>query len=310
MRFHPFRLITFISQDGPAPWLHLHCDTQRLHSYYGRVRQRAPRRYSTPRGSAAWRSPSRRQPKLTVMSGHAFTGSAREPGPSSCCLYAGHHLGSKRVTPRFIPGWRQDPGFDATCIHFDASDGRGPFPAHRSSSRPTPDVIKPRLFSHRSTPRSSAKAPVSGLRPPPRKAAPEVQNFLHLLVQHRGQRATSTHLPRSCSQRLLKCLTGIAPAPRRITAGSSSSRHRGRRRLQTSFQRACGCTFRRLGFGQSSSRHITRTSRRAIPYAWAWPPVSWGRGRLPGEVPALGWSFSRQPPPEPAVRVSPQRALQ
>jgi len=80
--------------------------------------------------------------KLTAVSGHAFTGSTREPGPSSCCLYAGHHLGSKRVTPRFIPGWRQDPGFDVTCIHFDASDGRGPFPAHRSSSRPTPDVIK------------------------------------------------------------------------------------------------------------------------------------------------------------------------
>src|SRR5712692_11395074 len=79
------------------------------------------------------------------------------------------------------------------------------FPAHRSSSRPTPDVIKSRLFSHRSTPRSSAKAPVSGLRPPPRKAAPEVQNFLHLLVQHRGQRATSTRLSRSCSQHLLEC---------------------------------------------------------------------------------------------------------
>src|SRR5712692_8593148 len=142
---------------------------------------------------------------LAAVSGHAFTGSAREPGPSSCCLYAGHHLGSKRVTPRFIPGWRRDPGFDVTCIHFGASDGRGPFPAHRSSSRPTPDVIRSRLFSHRSTPRSSAKAPVSGLRPPPRKAAPEVQNFLHLLVQHRGPRATLTHLPRSCSQRRREC---------------------------------------------------------------------------------------------------------
>ena len=43
------------------------------------------------------------------------------------------------------------------------------------------------------------------MRPPPRKAAPEVQNFLHLLVQHRGPRATLTHLPRSCSQRLLEC---------------------------------------------------------------------------------------------------------
>src|SRR5260370_23596889 len=78
------------------------------------------------------------------------------------------------------------------------------FPAHRSSSRPPPDVIRSRLFSHRSTPRSSAKAPVSALRPPPRNAAPEVQNFLHLLVQHRGQQVTSARLPRSCSQHVLE----------------------------------------------------------------------------------------------------------
>ena len=139
----------------------------------------------------------------TAVSGRAFTGSAREPGPGSCCPYDGHHPGSKRVPPRFIPEQRQDPGFDVICILFDASDGRGPLSAHRSSSRSAPDAIKSRLFSHRSAPRSSAKAPVSGLRPPPRKATPEVQNFLHLLVQHHSQRATSTHLPRSCSQHLL-----------------------------------------------------------------------------------------------------------
>ena len=96
------------------------------------------------------------------------------------------------------------------------------FPAHRSSSRPTPDVIKSRLFSHRSTPRSSAKAPVSGLRPPPRKAAPEVQNFLHLLVQHRGPRATrpTFHVPvHNISFNALtghrSCIPEVAPAPRR-----------------------------------------------------------------------------------------------
>ena len=178
-------------------------------------------------------------------------------------------------------GWRAvprsaGPGFDVTCIHFDASDGRGPFPAHRSSSRPTPDVIRSRLFSHRSTPRSSAKAPVSGLRPPPLKVAPEVQNFLHLLVQHRGPRATSAHLPRSCSQHLLQCpRQGIAPAPEglpqvpaHLTAGAGT----GHRRLSG------GCpdhTFRRLGFRQSSFRHIARIPRRTAPYARARSPVSW-----------------------------------
>ncbi len=219
MRFHPFRLITFISQDDPAPWLHPHCDTQRLHGYYGRVRQRAPRRYSAPCGSAAWRSPSHHQPRWRPCRGTLSQVPHESPGRAHAAYTPGKHSAHSRMvmggagfwrglrgTPRFIPGWRQDPGFDATCIHFDASDGRGPFPAHRSSSRPAPDMIKSRLFSHRSTPRSSAKAPVSGLRPPPRKAAPEVQNFLHLLVQHRGQRATSTHLSRSCSQNLREFL--------------------------------------------------------------------------------------------------------
>jgi hypothetical protein len=45
-----FRLITPTSQDGPAPWLRPHCDTQGFHSYYGQVRQRAPQRYSAPCG--------------------------------------------------------------------------------------------------------------------------------------------------------------------------------------------------------------------------------------------------------------------
>ena len=35
------------------------------------------------------------------------------------------------------------------------------------------------------------------------------------------------------------------------------------------------CTFWRLGFRQFGFRHITRTPRRAAPYTWARPPVSW-----------------------------------
>ena len=46
----PPRLITFAYQDSPAPWLRPHCDTRELHSYYGRVRQRVPYRYSAPPG--------------------------------------------------------------------------------------------------------------------------------------------------------------------------------------------------------------------------------------------------------------------
>jgi len=103
-------LITLIRLDGPAPWLRPHCDTQRLHSYYGRVRQRASNGTQLLADSAAWSSPSRHHFPAAV-SGRAFTCSVREPGPGSCCLYAGRHLGSKRVSPRLLPRVTARPWF-------------------------------------------------------------------------------------------------------------------------------------------------------------------------------------------------------
>ena len=50
---------------------------------------------------------------------------------------------------------------------------------------------------------------------------------------------------------------------------------RDRRRLRTSFRRVYLCTFWRLGFRQSSFRHITRAPQRLAPYAWARPLLSW-----------------------------------
>jgi len=108
----PFRLSASICLDDPAPWLHPRCDTRKLPSYYGRVRQRARRRYSAPCGFCRLEIFLSPPVKLAAVSERAFTSSTREPGPSSCCLYAGHHLGSKRVTPKFIPGLKPDPGFD------------------------------------------------------------------------------------------------------------------------------------------------------------------------------------------------------
>ena len=52
-------------------------------------------------------------------------------------------------------------------------------------------------------------------------------------------------------------------------------RRRDRRRLQASFRRRTSYPFWRLGFRQSSFRHIARISRRTAPYAWARSPVSW-----------------------------------
>src|ERR1700730_1523266 len=45
--------------DDLTPWLHPHRTKQELRSYYGPVRQRVPRRYSSPRGVSAGESPSR-----------------------------------------------------------------------------------------------------------------------------------------------------------------------------------------------------------------------------------------------------------
>src|SRR5664279_6311969 len=58
---------------------------------------------------------------------------------------------------------------------------------HRSSSRPIPDAIEPRLFPRRSAQRSSANAPVGGLKPPPEG---RLQRAIQppSLLQHRSQR--------------------------------------------------------------------------------------------------------------------------
>ena len=79
--------------------------------------------------------------------------------------------------------------------------------------------------------------------------------------------------------------------------------------LQASFRRAFTCAFWRLGFRQSGFRHITRIFPACRPVRLGPAAGFLGRGRLPGEVPALAGPFPGQPPPEPAVRVSPQRAL-
>ena len=99
------------------------------------------------------------------MSGHAFTRSIQAPRSGSCCLYAGRRLGSKRAPPRLIPGRRSNPGFDV--IFRLSTRQRQRTCVHRSSSRPIPDAIEPRLFPPRSAQRSSANAPVGGLKPPP-----------------------------------------------------------------------------------------------------------------------------------------------
>lgn len=115
---HSFRLATFINQSDPAPWLHPHYRASQL------LRASPPACLVTGTQpltvSSVWSSPSRRHPSRQFRD-DTFTGSIREPRPGSCCLYAGHHLGSKRVTPRLIPRCGTDPGFDVDLMGFDAS---------------------------------------------------------------------------------------------------------------------------------------------------------------------------------------------
>ena len=64
--------------------------------------------------------------------------------------------------------------------------------AHRSSPRPTPDAVQPRLLPRRSAQRSSANAPVGGLKPPPVGRLRRARQPPSLL-QHRSRR--DHHVP-------------------------------------------------------------------------------------------------------------------
>src|ERR1035437_6228623 len=100
---------------------------------------------------------------------------------------------------------------------------------------------------------------------------------------------------------------GIAPVPGGAPAIWSCGCRDG-----TGFMRLSGgggvYLFWRLGFRQSSFSHITRVFPAPRPYASARPLVSWVEVGCQARCRPFGWSFSRQPPPEPAVRVSPPRA--
>jgi hypothetical protein len=128
-------------------------------------RQRAPRRYSAPCGSRRLEFSLSPPATPAAVSGRAFTCSARKPGPGSCCLYAGHRLGSKRVSPDLSRDRGATPVLMPPKLFSTRQRQRAR--AHRSSSRSTPDVITSRLFPRRSPQRSSANADAGGLKPSP-----------------------------------------------------------------------------------------------------------------------------------------------
>jgi hypothetical protein len=161
-----------------------HCDTQVDHSYYGRVRQR-PRIGTQPLAdSATWSSPSHPEPPgvVSVPPSHVpYESQGRAHAactPDPTWAVNGYPPGSSRDKP--TASVSESPKHLSTRRRQRAH-------AHRSSSRPTPDAITAAPFP------TTLSTTVFSLRTSrrfdvfPRRTTSEVQNLLHLLVQHRIQ---------------------------------------------------------------------------------------------------------------------------
>ena len=258
------RLITLISQDDPhplAPPPLRYAGTSQL------LRVSPPARPQTVLGSLRIPplgvSPLATNCSVTV-SRRTFTCSVREPGPDSCCLYAGHHLGSRRVTPRLLPKQRPNPGFRCHLISFRRFSRQRAFRPIAHLSGPHLTRSLPRLFLHRSRPRSSAKAPVGGLKPPPRKATPEVQKTPPSTHTAPEARHTKPH-PRSCSQGLQPTQhVAVCRHPpqerRRRATPSSPAQHHVRKSLPTN----------RTPFHVRGTRSFSNpmSTRRSATWGW------------------------------------------
>ena len=121
----------------------------------------------------------------------------------------------------YPPGSSQ--GRDATLVptssHCVSTRQRQRTLAHRSSSRPVPDAVEPRLSPRRSAQRSSANAPVGGLKPPPEGRLQRAKQPPSLL-QHHIQR--NHHLPiRPASCVRVHNISRTAPHPAAWSSTSS-----------------------------------------------------------------------------------------
>src|SRR3954453_3048235 len=109
----PSRLTTCSNPNDPAPSLPYPLRYAGGSQLLRTSPPASPHRYSAPCGFRRL-GPSLSPVTNRTVSGHAFTRSVREPGPGSCCLYAGHHLGSKRISPRLLPRLTSGLGSDVT----------------------------------------------------------------------------------------------------------------------------------------------------------------------------------------------------
>jgi hypothetical protein len=173
----------------PAPWLHRHPSEQRLHGYYGPVRQRAPRlvlsAFGFRLGTLPLATPSNR-PEVAV-SALAFSRSVQEPQTrltpplrrTPPGQERGHPPGSSR-------GMHQNPRFRCRLKEFRRLNSARPTGEHPGRALlerlPGPHLTrsKPRLFPGRSPRQSSANAAPGRFDACPRRADAGGPTILHL----------------------------------------------------------------------------------------------------------------------------------
>src|SRR5215469_8414080 len=78
-----------------------------------------------------------------------------------------------------------------------------------------------------------------------------------------------------CPTHLLECPHWASLRAPEVALAAKECLRRARRRFRAYFRRTDICIFWRLGFRQSSFHLIARIARRAAPYAWTQPPLSW-----------------------------------
>jgi hypothetical protein len=183
------RLTEMDIPDEPAPWLHHHPSEQRLHGYYGPVRQRAPRLVLNAFGFCLGTLPlaTRAFHDRDAVSTLAFSRSVREPQTRLTPPLRRTPPGQETRAPaRPIPGDAPEPPVSMSSERVSTPQQRTPTREHPDRALlerlPGPHLTrsKPRLFPGRSPRQSSANAAPGRFDACPRRADAGGPTILHL----------------------------------------------------------------------------------------------------------------------------------
>jgi hypothetical protein len=169
----------------PAPSLHRHPSEQRLHGYYGPVRQRAPRPVLNASGFRRWHAPSRDHHDLgRRFDARLLTFRARAADQDHAASTPDTTWPGTRAPARLIPRGYQGPPVSMPSNAFrrlnSARPTGRPVGASGTSSWSPPDRVMPSLFPGRSPRQSSANAAPGRFDAYPRRADAGGPTSLHL----------------------------------------------------------------------------------------------------------------------------------